>query len=97
MTPPTLTTTLPVHQHSGRSPRQRYQLWHKWAQLFGQSSLPYQPVVDHLSTQGIPYTQDYGDTVGEEKSSNIFRVAYGNIDGFSTVSHTNPKAIQLHH
>jgi hypothetical protein len=51
-------------------------------------------VIDRHTTQGIPYyTQDYGDIMGK-KAPNVFRVAYGNIDG---VTHTNPKAIQLRH
>ena len=72
-TPPTNTpTTLdPSRVHFGRSSRRRYQLWHKRSLSFGQPLLPFRPVADHHSTQGIPFTQDYGNTVGA-KPPNVF-------------------------
>ena len=93
ITTPNLASSPP---RSSGLPRRHYQQWHKRSLRLGQPGIPYQPVVDRHSTQGIHYTQDYGDTVGE-KLLNVVRVAYGNIDGFPAVTHTNPKAVQLHH
>jgi hypothetical protein len=44
--------------------------------------------------QGIHHTQDFGNNVGD-KLVDIFRLAYGNINGFAAVQHTNPKANEL--
>jgi hypothetical protein len=32
-----------------------------------------------------------------EKPADVFRLAYGNINGFHVVEHTNPKANELRH
>jgi hypothetical protein len=45
---------------------------------------------------GIPHNDDFGDPM-HPKPSNVFRLAYGNFDGFSAVQHTNPKASELCH
>jgi hypothetical protein len=46
--------------------------------------------------QGISPSQDYGDGL-REKPPDVVRLAYGNINGFSAVAHTNPKANELRH
>jgi hypothetical protein len=43
-----------------------------------------------IPVDAIPPDQIYRDGV-EPKPDGIFRLAYGNIDGFSTVAFNNPK------
>lgn len=61
-----------------------------------QREIPFRPLFDQHHSQGISHTQDFGDGV-RDKPVDVFRVAYGNINGFSAVSHTNPKAQELRH
>jgi hypothetical protein len=56
---------------------------------FGSVRLP-------ISDNAIPPDQIYGNGV-EPKPDGTFRLAYGNIDGFSTVSFNNPKGNLLRH
>jgi hypothetical protein len=56
---------------------------------FGTVALP-------IPDNAIPPDQIYGDGV-EPKPDGVFRLAYGNIDGFSTVSFNNPKGNLLRH
>ena len=73
---------------------------HHWPQSKAKTkwqwAFPFSRVPNANTTSGIPPTQDYGDAIGP-KPSNIFQLAYGNINGFMAVTHTNPKAIELRH
>jgi hypothetical protein len=46
------------------------------------------------SPSALPPEQPYGDGIGP-KADGVYRLAYGNIDGFPTVPYNNPKAGQL--
>jgi hypothetical protein len=61
-----------------------------------QGSLPFPSIPTPIPEHAIPPDQCYGDGVGP-KAEGIFRLAYGNIDGFQTVPFNNPKANLLKH
>jgi hypothetical protein len=49
-----------------------------------------------LRHPGLLPKEDFGDPIGP-KPSKVFWLGYRNINGFSAVQHTNPKARQLQH
>jgi hypothetical protein len=54
----------------------------------------FQPATNWVHLQGNSHTQDFGNNVGD-KPADVFRLAYGNINNFAAVQHTNPKANEL--
>jgi hypothetical protein len=61
-----------------------------------QPTLDFGPGQLHITANAIRPDNVYGDGV-EPKLDGMFRLAYGNIDGFSTVAYNNPKANVLKH
>jgi hypothetical protein len=61
-----------------------------------QREIPFRPLFDQHHSQGISHTKDFGDGVGD-KPADVFWVAYGNINGFLAVTHSNPKAHERRH
>jgi hypothetical protein len=59
-----------------------------------QALIPFRPV--QRQSRGLPPEEDFGDSIGI-KSPKVFRLGYGNINGFPAVPHNNPKAGQLRH
>jgi hypothetical protein len=55
-----------------------------------QRVLDFDSVARPIPNNAIQPSQIYGDGVGP-KPDGVFRLAYGNIDGFSTVAFNNPK------
>jgi hypothetical protein len=56
--------------------------------------LPFARIPRPVPPGAIPPEQPYGDGI-EPKPEGVYRLAYGNIDGFPTVPYNNPKAGQL--
>jgi hypothetical protein len=61
-----------------------------------QQALAFTPLPFTVPDNAIPPTQLYGDGV-EPKLDGIFRLAYGNINGFNLAPFDNPKTILLKH
>jgi hypothetical protein len=85
------TSQLPPSLHRGSALRQCQASHRPCCQRF-QSLLSFHPIMLHHP--GLLPDEDFGDPIGP-KPSTVFRLGYGNINGFSMVQHTNPKARQL--
>ena len=84
-------STLPTSPSPTR-PRQRQRRRHRTNCI--QRNLPFRPKIKPVPPDAIPPDVAYGDGV-ETKEDGIYRLAYGNIDGFNLTPYNNPKANSL--
>jgi hypothetical protein len=61
-----------------------------------QQTLDFRPIISTVPPMAFRPDQIYGDGI-EPKPDGVFCLAYGNIDGFSTVPFNKPKANVLKH
>jgi hypothetical protein len=85
----------PEEDSSPRKKRQRGSRRRR-RQTFTQRHLDFRLVISTAPHTAFCPDQVYGDGI-EPKPDGTFRLAYGNIDGFSTVPFNNPKANVLKH
>jgi hypothetical protein len=59
------------------------------SRTYKQGNLDFRPVTAMIPPMAFSPDQPYGDGI-EAKPGGVFQLAYGNIDGFSTVPFNNP-------